>query len=107
MDAWNGMVMVDNKEYKIVWWHNRMDQDRHDVEVVQPTTRAYTECAIADAPFLKTRGYGMAHCSWSDNFSRKTGRKLSLQRALLASDFTEHQRRQVWWQVLAIKGLVV
>ena len=105
MNAWNGRVTVDDKEYGIVWWHNRWEQDRHDVEVIQPSTRAYTECALTDN-WLTTKGYGLALCSWSDNFCRKTGRKLSLQRALLNSDFTEQQRQQVWEQVLAINGLV-
>ena len=107
MTEWNGKVTVDSKEYKVTWDHDRFD-DPKDMEVLQACVRARTMCYIWDAdrgeddPF----GFDCAECSWSDNFSRRVGRKLSLQRALLNSDFTEDQRRQVWAHVLSIKGLV-
>jgi hypothetical protein len=101
--GWNGRVTVDGNEYEIVWQHERYD-DVRDQEVLQHPDRAITDCQI----IKDVAGYGIghSHCSWSDNFSRKVGRKLSLQRALLNSNFTHEQRRQVWAQVLAVRGLV-
>lgn len=100
---WNGRVTVDGKEYEIVWQHERYD-DVRDQEVLQHPDRAITDCQI----IKDVAGYGIghSHCSWSDNFSRKVGRKLSLQRALENSNFNYAQRQQVWEQVLAVKGLV-
>lgn len=107
MTEWNGKVTVDSKEYKIEWSHSRWDLDWKDMEVIQPDVRATTRCLVkTDAPISTVVEGGFSFCAWSDNFSRKVGRKLSLQRALLNSDFTQAQRKQVWDQVLCIKGLV-
>jgi hypothetical protein len=101
--AWNGRVTVDGKEYKVEWKHDRWD-DGKDKEVVQFINKAYTTCFIIKDDCMY--GIGQARCSWKDNFSRKVGRKLSLQRALDDSNFDAGQRQQIWEQVLAVKGLV-
>jgi hypothetical protein len=107
MTEWNGKVTVDSKEYKIEWEHERYDFEDPHLDI-KANTFCYLhksfDCSQGSA--WVSFGKGWASCSWSDNFSRKVGRKLSLQRALLNSDFTQAQRKQVWDQVLSIKGLV-
>jgi hypothetical protein len=109
---WNGIVTVDNKEYRIEWIHDRF-YDRKDMEVLQLPYHARTVCYLSYASDYNEHirawtscGTGCASCSWFDNFCRKTGRKISLGRALLDSGMTQDQRRQVWQQVLTIKDLV-
>jgi len=111
---WNGKVTVDGKEYKIEWTHQRFDLGYHtmpsslneyETTPEKYNLRAISYCWITPKDTVAvTRG--MAYCTMSDNFCRKTGRKLSLDRAL-RSAFRTDERRQIWEQVLQYDGLVV
>ena len=112
---WNGKVTVDDKEYKIEWVHVRFDLGEpnphrgllndYENHPEKYNLRAMSYCwIIASDAVVVARG--MAYCTMSDNFCRKTGRKLSLDRALHSVFSSPDERRQVWEQVLQYSGLV-
>lgn len=55
----------------------------------------YTTCSIftRDGRLVSS---GEAQCSKKDMFSKETGRKVSLKRALESSSFTKEERAAVW-----------
>lgn len=112
---WDGKVTVDDKEYKIEWAHVRFDLGEpnphrgllndYENHPEKYNLRAMSYCwIIASDAVVVARG--MAYCTMSDNFCRKTGRKLSLDRALRGVFSSPDERRQVWEQVLQYPGLV-
>lgn len=51
-------------------------------------------------------GEGVAKCSHLDNFVKETGRKISLTRALAASNLTKDERTAVW-QAYRLRNLPI
>lgn len=41
-------------------------------------------------------GIGIAFCNLTDNFTKATGRKLALERALRLGGFSKEQRKEIW-----------
>ena len=112
---WNGRVTVNDVEYRIDWNHVRFDlsPQTYDVEDngEDHKIKAMTYCFVSYADprvehLESTPGIGHALCSMSDNFCRKMGRKVSLERALQEAFGSSEERRQVWEQVLQYPGLV-
>ena len=114
---WNGKVTVDDKEYKIEWSHVRFDlgepnphkglMNDYENHPEKYNLRAMSYCWITmDGSLGKVDDWGTALCTMSDNFCRKTGRKLSLDRALHSMFGNQDECRQVWEQVLQYPGLV-
>ncbi len=62
---------------------------------LQKMIRAQTMCWVTDEGFRDV-GTGAAFCSVQDIFSKREGRKISLERALAHTGFTREQRRKFW-----------
>lgn len=66
------------------------------------TTRAKVEIHNEDGPLIGAIDF--AHTHPNDNFSKKTGRKIALARALKKTRLTPEQRGKVWAGLFA-KGM--
>lgn len=77
---------VDGKEIGFAFQHWRGIG-----EAVQ--LQAVTECQLLVGDKWHV---GVAACHVTDNFDKETGRKISLTRALLASNLTKVEREAVW-----------
>ena len=66
--------------------------------------RGVTDCLITySSPTEEVNASGHAFCSYSDNYNKSKGRKISLARALAALDINKQIRTQVWTEYLKIK----
>lgn len=100
-------ISVRTKEYEIKFRHNSN---------LYPSTqyRGYTDCfvnkpdAVIDGQVISYDivGSATAWCSIKDNFSRATGRKISLGRALLKAFPDKEDRRYIWEQYFKKLGVV-
>ena len=86
--------MLQVKDYKVKWRHElhtdstkKMDGQRN-----RDTFKAITECYLYTGD--KRLDIGLAGCSWEDNFSRDTGRKVSLKRAI--ATLPKKDRTMIW-----------
>ena len=119
--VWSGRMVVDGKECEIKWAHVRFDlgytslnknikrpSDDHNFQPTDPNIRAITYCWVTYKGGIDViRDSGVAVCVMADNFCYKTGRKISLRRALYRLFVSPLSRRHVWEQVLQYPGLVV
>ena len=62
-----------------------------------------TQCRIFNGETQIAAGY--ASCSDEDNFSRETGRKVSMSRALLHAGFPKEVRQEIWNKYLTRKNV--
>ncbi len=90
------IVKVKGVEYKIGFKHVKFERDE-DAGFV-PMIRGYTRCHVFTLDLLCNSSAALALCSIKDNFSRATGRKISLGRALLKAFPDKEDRRYVWEQ---------
>ena len=79
---------IDGQEIAIEFIHHNNDKASRDMDA------RWTNCLIHKNG--ETIAHGIATCSPSDNFCRRTGRRLSLTRAVQQA-MTREQRR-VFWQ---------
>ena len=79
-------------EYRVHFFHTMRDGRRLTICSIHhgPCRTAKRPC---DTPFT-TLGY--ANCSPRDNFSRRTGRKLALGRAMITHGISKPVRTELW-----------
>jgi len=86
--------MLKVKDYEIKWSHHHFADKRHkmDGNPEKPEYRALTVCSIVDV----VPTYGRTWCSWVDDFSYDTGRKISLKRAMKNAKLPKEERTLIW-----------
>ncbi len=90
--------IIGDVEYRIIFWHYTTPVAIMPVVGKQDHIKV-TRCAIVHAgeQFSDEKNWltiGYAHCHPSDNYSKETGRKLSLARAI--KDLQKQHRRTIW-----------
>lgn len=103
------IVNLGSKKYHITW-HHLFDQAHRP---------GYTECIVSEMKDDGTRAafvQANARCSAKDQYNKNTGRKLSLQRALLTRVpdaqnpkewvpiFVKEDRQAVWSEYFKMRG---
>lgn len=85
--------MLKVKDYVIKWQYDTSIDSSYKLGgVSRRPHRAVTMCNIDP----KVGNTGFAYCSWGDNFSRDTGRKISLARALKKANVPKKDRTMIW-----------
>ena len=101
-------VLLGSKKFTVGWKHT-------EPEALIRSTFCLIQEVLPDNT-LKVISQGEAHCSFFDCYNRNTGRKLSLERALLAEApdpvnpknwlplFVKEDRSSVWQEYFKMRG---
>ena len=93
--------ILDDQTYYITWRHHIPTEEDYKNANSLFKIRFGTMCCIStDNKIRYPIIVGVSHLSPYDNFNRKVGRKISLQRALIAR-FGKEDRKQIWSQLVS------
>jgi hypothetical protein len=82
-----------NPKLRFRFFHVREEKSYYSAKTICVVEKIYEEWDNNWRPIAQ----GIARCSKGDVFSRATGRKLSLERALLSANLKEKEvRKQIW-----------
>lgn len=90
-------MKVNDQDFYVTWFYSKLPKynlvlsvyGHHEKELPYSVS---TECRVYAGSLMV--GYGITYCSIKDNFNKKTGRKISLARAV--SKLDKWTRKEIW-----------